>query len=168
MDVLRTRTLEIIYDLFIWDEADFEFFDSEPLPDDLIRIRVEATTVIMDGIYRIDEWSRFGKVIPSDRAIFELQSGWTHSIHGSKESREVLYYVEKRLTAGEICFNLHTSLFHTYALLFALKLPRTVPELLQLARTESRNNDVKNALVFINRALDQEPKNAEAQSLREE
>src|SRR5215510_4498770 len=194
MDVLHTRTLEIIYDLFIWDEADFEFFDSEPLPDDLIRIRVEATTVIMDGIYRIDEWSRFGKVIPSDRAIFELQSGWTHSIHGSKEAREVLYYVEKRLTAAEICFNLHTSLFHTYALLFdlmekgaikfageaepaatevpadfsALKLPRTVPELLQLARAELKNNDVENALVFIHSALDQEPKNAEAQSLREE
>ena len=32
MYVLRTRTLEIIYDLFIWEEADFEFFDGEPLP----------------------------------------------------------------------------------------------------------------------------------------
>jgi len=193
MDVLRTRTLEIIYDLFIWDEADFEFFDSEPLPDDLIRIRVEATSVIMDGIYRIDEWSRYRRVIPSDRAVFELQAGWTHSIHGSKETREVLYYVEKRLTAAEICFNLHTTLFHTYALLFdliekgaiklageaepaaegpadlsALKLPQTVAELLQLARAELKNNDVENALAFIHSALDQEPKNSEAQSLLEE
>src|SRR5215471_7155793 len=32
--VLRTRTLEIIYDLFVWAEADFEFFDNEPLPND--------------------------------------------------------------------------------------------------------------------------------------
>src|SRR5690349_12873440 len=51
IEVLRTRTLEIIYDLFIWEEADFEFFDNEPLPDDLIRIQIEATSVIMDGIY---------------------------------------------------------------------------------------------------------------------
>src|SRR6266404_7905679 len=29
IEVLRTRTLEIIYDLFIWDEAHFEFFDNE-------------------------------------------------------------------------------------------------------------------------------------------
>ena len=50
MEVLRTRTLEIIYDLFIWEQANFEFFDSEPLPDDLIRIQVDATSVIMDGI----------------------------------------------------------------------------------------------------------------------
>src|SRR5947208_10776340 len=31
-EVLRTRTLEIIYDLFIWDEAHFEFFDNDLLP----------------------------------------------------------------------------------------------------------------------------------------
>lgn len=194
MEVLRTRTLEIIYDLFIWEEADFEFFDGEPLPKDLIRIKVEATSVIMDGIYRIDEWSRYRKVIPSDRTFFELQSGWTHSIHESKEIREVLYHVEKRHTAAEICFNLHTSLFHAYAVLFdliekgaikvageaeppatevaadlsALKLPKTIPELLELARAELKEDDVENALVFIYSALEQEPKNEEAHRLREE
>lgn len=194
MEVLRTRTLEIIYDLFIWEEADFEFFDSEPLPPDLIRIQVDATTVIMDGIYRIDEWSRYRKVIPSDRTFFELKSGWTHSIRESKEHREVLYHVEKRHTAAEICFNLHTSLFHAYAVLFdliekgaikvsgeaeppaseetadlsALKLPKTIPELLELARAELKDDDVENALVFIYSALEQEPKNTEAHSLREE
>jgi len=67
IEVLRTRTLEIIYDLFIWEEADFEFFDSEPLPADLIRIQVNATSVVMDGIYRIDEWARYRTVIPSER-----------------------------------------------------------------------------------------------------
>src|SRR6267143_1632143 len=54
IEVLRTRTLEIIYDLFIWEEADFEFFDHEALPADLIRVSVDATSVVMDGIYRID------------------------------------------------------------------------------------------------------------------
>src|SRR5207253_159127 len=42
-EVLRTRTLEIIYDLFIWEQADFEFFDNETLPGDLIRIQVDPT-----------------------------------------------------------------------------------------------------------------------------
>jgi uncharacterized protein DUF4388 len=194
MEVLRTRTLEIIYDLFIWEEADFEFFDSEPLPKDLIRIQVDVTSVIMDGIYRIDEWARYRKVIPSDRTFFELNSGWTHSLNQSKEVRELLYHVEKRLTAAEISFNLHTSLFHTCALLFdlvdkdvikvageaeltmtevaadltALKLPQTLPELLNLARAELKDNDVENALVFIHSALEHEPKSAEAHRLREE
>jgi hypothetical protein len=195
MEVLRTRTLEIIYDLFIWEEADFEFYDSEPLPHDLIRIQVNATSVIMDGIYRVDEWSRYRTVIPSDRTFFELKSGWTHSIRESnKEIREVLYHVEKRHTAAEICFNLHTSLFHTYAVLFdlvekgaikvageaeppasevsadlsALNLQKTITELLQLARSELKANDIDNALVYIYSALEQEPKNTEAHRMREE
>ena len=193
VEVLRTRTLEIIYDLFIWEEADFEFFDNEPLPADLIRIQVNVTSVIMDGIYRIDEWARYRKVIPSDRAFFELNSGWTQSLNESKEVREVLYHVEKRMTAAEICYNMHTSLFHASALLFdliakdaikvageapeapeaaadlpALKLPQTVTELLTLARAELKENNAENALAIIHSALEQEAQNAEAQRLREE
>ena len=193
-EVLRTRTLEIIYDLFIWDEAHFEFFDNEPLPDDMIRIRVEATSVIMDGIYRIDEWQRFREVIPSDRTFFELTPGWTQSLNTDKEIRQVLYHVERRLTAAEICYNMHTSLFHACALLFelvnkdiikvageapapateapadlsALKLPKTVPDLLNLARAELKENNAENALAIIHSALEQEPENTAAHRLREE
>lgn len=192
VEVLRTRTLEIIYDLFIWEEADFEFFDSEPPPADLIRIQVGATSVIMDGIYRIDEWARYRTVIPSARTFFELNPGWTQSLNASQEIRQILYHVEKRMTAAEICYNMHTSLFHACALLFdlvstevihvageapepipevstdlsALKLP--VPELLKLARAEIKENNAENALAIIHSALEQESKNAEAQRLREE
>ena len=192
-EVLRTRTLEIIYDLFIWEEADFEFFDSEHPPDDLMRIQVQATSVIMDGIYRIDEWARYRTIIPSDRTFFELNPGWTQSLNASQETRQILYHVEKRMTAAEICYNMHTSLFHTCALLFdlvlkdvihvagealeatevttdlsALNLPETVPELLKLARAEIKENNAENALAIIHSALEQESKNAEAHRLREE
>jgi len=193
IEVLRTRTLEIIYDLFIWEEAEFEFFDNEAVPADLIRIRVDVTSVIMDGIYRIDEWTRYRKVIPSERAFFELNSGWTQSLHeSSKEAREVLYLVEKRMTAAEICYNMHTSLFHACALLFDLiekdvikfageaaastaaadlsdlKLPQTVPELLSLAQTELKEDNAENALAIIHGVLEQEPQNPKARRLQEE
>jgi hypothetical protein len=195
VEVLRTRTLDIIYDLFIWDEAHFEFFDNEPPPKDLIRIQVEVTKVIMDGIYRIDEWSRYRTVIPSERTFFELNPGWTQSLsNASPETRQVLYHVEKHMTAAEICYNMHTSLFHACALLFdlvdqgvikvageapepvaeastdlsALKLPKTVPELLKMARAEIKDNNAENALAIIHGALEQESKNSEAQRLRED
>jgi hypothetical protein len=97
------------------------------------------------------------------------------------------------MTAAEICYNMHTSLFHACALLFdlvdqgiikvageapepvevstdlsALNLPKTVPELLKLARAEIKENNAENALAIIHSALEQEPKNPEAQRLREE
>lgn len=192
VEVLHTRTLEIIYDLFIWEEAEFEFFDNEPVPADLIRIQVNATSVIMDGIYRIDEWARYRRVIPSERAFFELNSGWTQSLTESKEVREVLYLVEKRMTAAEICYNMHTSLFHACALLFdlvsrefikfageapklpeaadlaALKLPQTVPELITMARAELKEDNAENALAILQSALEQGAKSAEVHRLHEE
>jgi Domain of unknown function (DUF4388) len=193
MYVLRMRTLEIIYDLFIWEEAEFEFFDGDPLPADVIRIKVDATNVIMDGIYRIDEWARYRKAIPSDRTFFELIPGWTQSLpESSKETREILYHIEKGLTAAEICYNMHTSPFHAFALVFALiekgtikvageapppieapadlsalRLPQTVAELLKLARAEMTEENVENALAIINSALDMEPKSGEALRLRD-
>jgi len=176
------------------EEAHFEFFDREPPPKELIRIRVEVTSVIMDGIYRIDEWARYRTVIPSARTFFELNPGWTQSLgNANPESRQVLYLVEKHMTAAEICYNMHTSLFHACALLFdlvdtgvikvageapapvevptdlsALNLPKTVPELLKLARSEIKENNAENALAIIHSALEQEAKNPEAQRLREE
>jgi hypothetical protein len=188
---LRTRTLDIIYDLFLWEEATFEFFDGEPLPSDMIRIQVEAQSVIMEGIYRIDEWSRYRARIPSDRTFFELNAGWTKTLDGSKEVREVLYHVEKRMTLAEISYNMHTSLFHACAQLFDLveagviavageapivtpsdEPPATstlsVPELLALARAEIQDGSFENALAKIQSVLRQEPNNSEAQELHQE
>src|SRR5260370_36705070 len=136
---------------------------------------------------------RYRKVIPSDRTFFELNPGWTQSLHESKEMREILYLVEKRMTAAEICYNMHTSLFHASALLVglvsknvikvageapeppevatdlsALNLPQTVPELLKLARAELKEDNAENALAIIHSALEHEAQHAEAQRLRED
>jgi len=183
---LRMRTLDIIYDLFLWEEAEFEFFDGQALPADVIRIQVEAQSVIMEGIYRVDEWARYREVIPSDRTFFELNQGWTNSLDVSKEVREVLYHVEKRMTLAEICYNMHTSLFHACALLFDLvdkdvitiageaappdfetgaRVPLTIAELLELARAELQDGSAEQSLNRIQIALEQEPNNSAAQAL---
>ncbi len=185
--ILRTRTLEIIYDLFLWSEAQFEFFDNDPFPADMIRISVQPTSVIMEGIYRVDEWVRYRELIPSDRCIMELVPGWTKSLAISKDVRMVLYFLEKRMTVAEICYNMHSSAFHVYAQLHQLvrdgvarvageapkleseedadNLPTTVSELLWAARAEYDEGKPDRALPLIQKILEQEPKNAGAQAL---
>ncbi|HXD32344.1 MAG TPA: DUF4388 domain-containing protein [Pyrinomonadaceae bacterium] len=119
-EILRIRTLEIIYDLFLWEEAQFEFFDNQPFPSDLIRVSVQPQSVIMDGIYRIDEWARYRSLVPSDRTILELGAGWTSSLSFGKEVRQILYFVEKKMSVAEICYNMHASAFHVYGQLYEL------------------------------------------------
>ncbi len=188
VEILRTRTLEIIYDLFLWEQAHFEFFDNDPAPEDLIRIEVEPTAVIMDGIYRIDEWARYRTLVPSDRAILELGPGWTASLNFGKEVRQILYLVEKRMSVAEICYHMHASSFHVYGQLYELinkgitkvsgEVPETfdstkdfpdesesIPELFSAARSRLEDGNADVALTLIHKILDQEPKNSEAQTM---
>src|SRR5918996_4838956 len=95
--ILKTRTLDAIYDLFVWTEGDFEFYDEESLPEDLLLIEVEPTNLVMEGIYRIDELARYRTLVPSDRALLELASGWTSCLTKlGKEFHQILFLIEKR------------------------------------------------------------------------
>jgi hypothetical protein len=188
LEILRIRTLDLIYDLFLWEEAHFEFFENDPLPDDVIRIEVVPTNVIMEGIYRIDELARYRTMIPSDRAVLELVAGWTSTLSMGKEIRQILYFLEKRMSVAEICYNMHASSFHIYAQLYELvskgiarvvgeavapqeasadtsSLPEATDELLWIARRELKEDNVELALSVVQQVLQREPKNEDAQDL---
>ncbi len=188
VDILKIRTLEIIYDLFLWKEAHFEFCVEDPLPPDFTRVDVEPTKVIMEGIYRADELARFRTLIPSDRTVMELGAGWTSSLGIGKETRQLLYFLEKRMSVSEICYNMHTSPFAVYAQLYDLvnkglanvagelpeipdpvshmpNLPEAASELLLLARGELDNDQAERALSIIHTVLRREPKNIAAENL---
>src|SRR5262245_38871184 len=188
LEILKTRTLDAIYDLFVWTDGDFEFFDEEPLPNDLLSIEVEPTNVIMEGIYRLDELARYHTLVPSDRSILELNAGWTSSLKLGKEYRQILYFVEKRMSVAEICYHMHASSFHVYGQLYTLisegiarvtgelpeenrvpiaeveDLPESVTEMVWSAERKL-NSDPEAALEIVQKALQQQPNNPEAQAL---
>jgi Domain of unknown function (DUF4388) len=186
--ILKTRTLDAIYDLFVWTDGDFQFYDEEPLPDDLLLIEVEPTNVVMEGIYRIDELARYRTLVPSDRSLLELNAGWTSSLKLGKEFRQILYFVEKRMSVAEICYHMHASAFHVYGQLYTLisegiarvagelpegtpptikeveDLPESVTEMVWSAERKLEE-DPEAALLIVQKALQQQPNNPEAQAL---
>src|ERR1044071_3461005 len=188
LSVLKTRTLDAIYDLFVWTDGDFEFYDDDPLPEDLLLIEVEPTNVIMEGIYRLDELARYRTLVPSDRSILELNAGWSSSLKLGKEFRQVLFFVEKRMSVAEICYHMHASAFHVYGQLYTLvsegvarvagempegspppvaeieDLPESVTEMVWSAERKLEQ-DPEAALLIIQKALQEQPNNPEAQSL---
>lgn len=188
LSTLKTRTLDAIYDLFVWTDGDFEFYDDDPPPEDLLLIEVEPTNVVMEGIYRIDEFARYRTLVPSERSILELNAGWTSSLKLGKEYRQVLFFVEKRMSVAEICYHMHASSFHVYGQLYTLisegiarvvgelpedtpapvkdveDLPESVTEMVWSAERKLED-DPEAALEIIQQALQQQPNNPEAQAL---
>lgn len=185
LKVLRIRTLDIIYDLFLWEDAHFEFYDKEDPPDYFIRIEVDPTKVILDGVYRIDEWRRYRQLIPSDRAIIELVLDSPSWVNVSKEHQQVLDFVAKRMSVAEISYNMHASPFIVYGQLCDLvtqgvarvagEVPeavnveaaaeQTIPESLEMARTQFHEGDLESSLSTLQSVLAKEPKNSEARTL---
>ena len=186
--VLKIRTLEIIYDLFIWKEGHFEFSIEGPLPSDFTRVDVEANRVIMEGVHRADELARYRTLIPSDRAVMELGKGWTSSLDRGKETRELFYLLEKRMSVAEICYNMHSSSFEVYAKLYDLiqtgsarvagelpetpdpvsempNLPEAASDLLLLARIQLDDDEAGKAISIIHTLLRHEPQNTAAHTL---
>jgi uncharacterized protein DUF4388 len=188
LEVLRIRTLDIIYDLFLWEDANFELYDDEQPPAYFVRIEIRPSKVVMDGIFRMDEWKRYRSLIPSDRALLELNAGWTSSLQESKEKRQALFFVEKGMSVAEICYNMHAAPFHVYGLLYHLvesgiarvtgeapanakpaEVPvdssTPAPSLLSTARNYLSKGAPEAAVSTVQLLLAQDPKNNEARAL---
>jgi outer membrane protein assembly factor BamB/Tfp pilus assembly protein PilF len=79
-NALRYKIEEEIYDLFLWQKADFEFI-SNYLPPDMEDPLAKATELslntnglIMESLRRIDEWQRIHQAIPEFYLVFQQRN----------------------------------------------------------------------------------------------
>jgi len=147
-DLLRMLTHkaeETIYDLFHWTEGHFEFKDGEfdreaPFPVDL-----EVTSVIMEGIRRIDEWQRMREVIPSTESTFKALGQPEDPI-----DHEVLLLCSEGKTVNEIAFAVRRTVFDTTVMLYEMHRR----DLIEIDKTGTSTDSVETVL-RINRGLDE-------------
>lgn len=67
--VLHSIVEEIIYDLFLWKEGEFEFKDDQ-LPDrELPPLALDITHIVLEGATREDEWARINAVFPNELVV---------------------------------------------------------------------------------------------------
>ncbi|GAC1402194.1 MAG: hypothetical protein NVSMB68_16290 [Thermoanaerobaculia bacterium] len=75
---VKNQALEIIYSLFHWDTGRFYFFEStEELSSEKIVLQLNASTVIMEGVRRIDETARIREKITGVEMVFAKVPGVT-------------------------------------------------------------------------------------------
>ncbi|HEX7808742.1 MAG TPA: DUF4388 domain-containing protein [Thermoanaerobaculia bacterium] len=68
---VKNQVLEIIYSLFTWKDGEFALYDSvEDLAQERIMLQINTSSVIMEGIRRLDESARIREKIPSLDVVF--------------------------------------------------------------------------------------------------
>jgi hypothetical protein len=73
---VKNQVLEIIYSLFGWKEGAFAFYEShEELTQERIVVQINTSSVIMEGIRRLDESARIREKIPDLGMVFVKVAG---------------------------------------------------------------------------------------------
>ncbi|MBV9496905.1 MAG: DUF4388 domain-containing protein [Acidobacteria bacterium] len=73
---VKNQALEIMYSLFGWTDGSFSFFETaEELNAERIVLSLNTSSVIMEGIRRLDETARIKEKIPSLDAVFSKVPG---------------------------------------------------------------------------------------------
>ena len=75
MRLLRLKSEETVYSLFLWDEGDFTFYHDEILEKLFIRISLDPQGIIFEGVLRRDEWVRIREVFPHNNVVLEKIPG---------------------------------------------------------------------------------------------
>ena len=67
-DILRRKTEESIFELFSWEEGDFNFVPDESPDQAGIPLRLDVTNVVLEGLRRLDESRHTGQPLVEDHS----------------------------------------------------------------------------------------------------
>ncbi len=119
-DLIYIQVLEIIYSLFLLPDGEFVFTDNPSQAMELFNLKLPVEGIILEGIFRKDEWKRITKVFTSDDIIFEVAVPDALLNSSSYTDRKIYKLITKNKTLGEIAYNMRHPQFQIYRRLFEL------------------------------------------------
>jgi len=127
---VKNQVLEIIYSLFTWKEGTFGFYESmEEIALERIVLSINTSSVIMEGIRRLDETARIKEKITSLEMVFMKVPGEQpnpEALDMSDHEIEVYNRIDGRLTIRELIGLSEMTEFEVTRILFQLVSARLI------------------------------------------
>ena len=115
--LMRKKAEESIYDVFLWEEGNFEFVDGE-LPElKMVPLTLDVTGIIMEGLRRFDEWQRIRLRVPDDKVIPQIVRPLNID-DLSEQEKLMVPYVDGARSIEEIALQTHNAEFSVARLVF--------------------------------------------------
>ncbi len=116
---LKLKAEESLYDIFLWDEGDFEFMEDLQIEKELIEINLNVTSVILEGVRRVDEWKRIRDVIPDGTYVPVVRTDMViEALPLSTNLTKLLRAVNGRKSVDDITMEFRSSNFVVFKNLF--------------------------------------------------
>jgi Domain of unknown function (DUF4388) len=127
---VKNQVLEIIYSLLSWKDGEFAFYDSvEDLAQERIVLQINTSSVIMEGIRRLDESARIREKVPNLEMVFTRLPGAAPDFDALEMSdAEVAIYndIDGRLNVRELTGRSDLTEFEVTRILFQLLTARLI------------------------------------------
>lgn len=109
---LVSRTEEVIYDLFLWDDGYFHFSPNGYNIEELILINLDINGILFEGVRRKDEWVRIRKVFRSNDVVLALkQEADLKGLSLTPVQKKLLFLATMGKSISEMVLELHGSDF---------------------------------------------------------
>jgi hypothetical protein len=127
---VKNQALEIIYSLFHWDSGRFAFFEStEELTSEKIVLQLNASTIIMEGVRRIDETARIREKITGPEMVFAIVGGTApdfNELDMNETEIEIYNNIDGRLSVRDLIGKSELTEFEVTRILFQLLSARLI------------------------------------------
>ncbi len=130
---VKHQVLDIIYSLFTWKEGTFSFLGvpEEAASSERISLQLNTSTVIMEGIRRLDETGRIRETITSPDLVFVRLPGEApdfEELDMSETEIEIYNNIDGRLTVRELVGKSALTEFDVMRILFQLLSARLIEQ----------------------------------------
>jgi hypothetical protein len=118
---VRQRAQEIVADLFLLEEAVFQFDDRSVFPSELIELDLNLDHLVLEGLRRREEWARIRRVLVGDGVRLRarpIEKSPSNSL--TKFQAGLLTLLKQEKTIGELVINSRRSAFEVYLELYRL------------------------------------------------
>ncbi len=99
------HTQEIIYGAFSWTEGQYRLQEGVP-PSEAITLKISTPDIIMEGIRRIDSWSRIDHAVGGPDARYERAPGYAEVarvMHTPPEKMALLRSLDQPARVDDLC-----------------------------------------------------------------
>jgi hypothetical protein len=108
--LMRRKAEESIYDVFLWDDGNFEFVDGEQPDLKMVPLSLDLTGIVLEGLQRYDEWKRIRERVPDSSVIPMILQPLNIDALGERE-RLILPHIDGQRSIEEVALQTHNAEF---------------------------------------------------------
>ena len=117
-EVLRVKTEEAVYDLFLWEEGEFRFLENILPAKKFQPLDMPVDMLIMEGVRRKDELRRMQELLPDPRWVPSLKRAVDVQSLGPTELR-ILREINGTASLEKVARGAHTSTYFVFEFVYA-------------------------------------------------